>query len=150
MQAQEQMALRLYATDGQQYDFLLADQSPRIQCAGGVMTISFKEEGATETDAVLAFRREDVNNLCFVSKEVDAVTDVQQHRIQFSMIHANELFISGLTAADQVRVFTGDGRQVPVVVSRQGDSATVVFEGQRHGLYIVSVNNQYSFKLMKP
>ena len=90
--AEENVILRLNTTGGQQYDFVLAGQQPEIVCRNSVMTVSYHEQDAPEKTVTLSFSRDEVDNLCFVSKTVDAIDQVsQQQRIGFNLSQSGKV-----------------------------------------------------------
>jgi hypothetical protein len=58
--------------------------------------------------------------------------------------------VSGLQKTDRIQVYSLDGKSVNAVVSRHEGEATVDLIQQKRGVYMVSVNNSFTFKLMKP
>ena len=60
------------------------------------------------------------------------------------------MHVSGLQATDHLQVFSLDGKSVSVAVRRHDNEATVDLIQKPRGIYMVSVNNRFTFKLMKP
>lgn len=51
---------------------------------------------------------------------------------------------------DRLQVFGIDGKRIQAGVSAAGDEVTVDLSQQPRGVYMVSVNKSFTFKLMKP
>ena len=71
-------------------------------------------------------------------------------RISFNLTSAGVARVSGLQSSDRLQVFGLDGKSVSAVVSRNDGEATIDLTQQPRGIYIVSVNLRFTFKLMKP
>lgn len=58
--------------------------------------------------------------------------------------------VSGLAEQDRLQVTALDGKRMQVPVQRNGSEAIVDLTHLSHGVYMVSVNQRFTFKLMKP
>ena len=115
-----------------------------------MMKVAYQEKG--EEDYV-SFERDQVENLTVGTTDVTTIEDVKSdkcQRISFNLTSAGIARVSGLQPSDRLQVFCLDGKSVSVVMSRNDGEAIVDLTQQPRGIYIVSVNQRFSFKLMKP
>ena len=148
--AEEHGTLFVHLKDGTIVQFTLPVQKPVISFTRGMMKVAFQENG--EEDYV-SFERDQVENLTVGTTDVTAIEDVKSdkcQRISFNLTSAGVARVSGLQPSDRLQVFCLDGKSVSVVMSRNDGEAIVDLTQQPRGIYIVSVNQRFSFKLMKP
>ena len=121
-----------------------------ISFTRGMMKVAFQENG--EEDYV-SFERDQVENLTVGTTDVTTIEDVKSdkcQRISFNLTSAGVVRVSGLQPSDCLQVFSLDGKSVSAVVSRNDGEAIVDLTQQPRGISIVSVNQRFTFKLMKP
>jgi hypothetical protein len=114
------------------------------------MKVAFQENG---NENYLSFERDQVDNLTVGTTDVTAIENVKSdecQRVSFDLTSAGVVRVSGLQPSDRLQVFSIDGRSVSAVVSRNEGEATIDLTQQPRSIYIVSVNQRFSFKLMKP
>ena len=148
--AEEHGTLFVHLKDGTIVQFTLPVQKPVISFTRGMMKVAFQENG--EEDYV-SFERDQVENLTVGTTDVTAIEDVKSdkcQRISFNLTSAGVARVSGLQPSDRLQVFGLDGKSVSVVMSRNDGEAIVDLTQQPRGIYIVSVNQRFTFKLMKP
>ena len=148
--AEEHGTLFVHLKDGTIVQFTLPVQKPVISFTRGMMKVAFQENG--EEDYV-SFERDQVENLTVGTTDVTAIEDVKSdkcQRISFNLTSAGVARVSGLQPSDRLQVFGFDGKSVSAVMSRNDGEAIVDLTQQPRGIYIVSVNQRFSFKLMKP
>ena len=148
--ADSQSLLFVFLQDGSRVQFVLPVQKPTVSCSAGVMQVDYQ----TESDEPLrmSLARDEVAFLKVGTIEELGVESMQakEQRIQFDLTRAGVVHISGLNDVDRVQVYRLDGKRVKAAVGRSGSEATVELYSQPRGIYMVSVNNSFTFKLMKP
>ena len=134
--------------DGTMVQFVLASQKPEVWCKDGKMTIYY--DSASNQYQNVSFERDLVKDLTFsTSTGIKPLTGTEG-KVRFILTRPGELRVTGLKDDDHLSVYTMDGKIVPASVSRSGSEAVVDLEGRAHGVYVVSVNKCFTFKLMKP
>lgn len=149
--AEDQCSLFVLMKDGTNVRFVLPVQKPVVRCTHGMMQIDYLSTNQGET--YMAFERDQVENLTVGTEEplpngIVSTDGVQ--RIQFDLTSQDVVRVCGLQKGDLVQVFGLDGKAVSVPVSRHDGEAVVDLSQQRRGVYMVSVNQRFTFKLMKP
>ena len=145
--AEEHGTLFVHLKDGTIVQFILPVQKPEVSFTRGMMKVAFQENG---NEDYVSFERDQVENLTVGTTDVTAIEDVKSdecQRISFDLTCAGVARVSGLLPSDRLQVFGLDGSEV---VSRNDGEATVDLTQQPRGIYIVSVNQRFTFKLMKP
>ena len=148
--AEEHGTLFVHLKDGTMVQFTLPVQKPVVSFTRGMMKVAFQENG---NEDYVSFDRDQVENLTVGTTDVTAIEDVKSdecQRICFDLTSAGVVRVSGLLPSDRLQVFGLDGKSVSTVVSRNDGEATVDLTQQPRGIYIVSVNQRFTFKLMKP
>lgn len=148
--AEEHGTLFVHLKDGTIVQFTLPVQKPVVSFVRGVMKVAFQENG---NEDYVSFERDQVENLTVGTTDVAAIEDVKSdecQRISFDLTSAGVVRVSGLQPSDRLQVFGLDGKNVGAVVSRNDSEATVDLTQMPRGIYIVSVNQRFTFKLMKP
>lgn len=147
--AEEHGTLFVHLKDGTIVQFTLPVQKPVVSFARGMMKVAFQENG---NEDYVSFERDQVENLTVGTTDVAAIEDVKSdecQRISYDLTSAGVVRVSGLQPSDRLQVFGLDGKNVGAVVSRNDSEATVDLTQTRPGIYIVSVNQRFTFKLMK-
>jgi len=148
--AEEHGTLFVHLKDGTQVQFVLPVQKPVVSFTGGMMKVAFQENGS---ENYVSFERDQVENLTVGTTDVTAIEEAKSDeglRISFDLSSAGVVRVSGLQPSDRLQVFGLDGKNVSVVVSRNDSEATVDLTQKPRGIYIVSVNQRFTFKMMKP
>ena len=148
--AEEHGTLFVHLKDGTMVQFVLPVQKPVVSFTGGMMKVVFQENGS---ENYVSFERDQVENLTVGTNDVTAIEDVKSDadlRVSFDLTSAGVVRVSGLQPSDRLQVFGLDGKNVSAVVSRNDGEATVDLTQQPRGIYIVSVNQRFTFKMMKP
>ena len=148
--AEEQCSLFVLLKNGNKAEFILPVQKPVVSFTHGAMQVDYQMGDGQQS---LSFPRDIVEKLIVGETETDAIDDVQgddSPRVKFDMTRAGVVHVSGLQATDHLQVFSLDGKSVSVAVSRHDNEATVDLIQKPRGIYMVSVNNRFTFKLMKP
>ena len=136
--------------DGSMVQFVLASQKPEVWCKDGKMTIYYDYDSASYQYQNVSFERDLVKDLTFgMSTGIKPLIEADG-KVRFMLTRPGELRVTGLKDGDRLSVYAMDGKIIPTSVSRYGSEAVVDLEGRAHGVYIVSVNNSFTFKLMKP
>ena len=148
--AEERSTLFVHLKDGSIVQFTLPVQKPVVSFTRGMMKVAFQENGDED---YVSFERDQVENLTVGTTDATAIEDVKSdegQRISFNLTSAGVVRVGGLQSSDRLQVFSIDGKSVSAVVSRNDSEATIDLTQQPRSIYIVSVNQRFSFKLMKP
>ena len=148
--AEEHSTLFVHLKDGSIVQFTLPVQKPVVSFTRGMMKVAFQENG---NEDYVSFERDQVENLTVGTTDVTALKDVKRNeaqRISFDLASAGVVRVSGLQPSDRLQVFGLDGKNVGAAVSRNDGEAIVDLTPKPRGIYIVSVNQRFTFKLMKP
>ena len=148
--AEERSTLFVHLKDGSIVQFTLPVQKPVVSFTRGMMKVAFQENGDED---YVSFERDQVENLTIGTTDATAIEDVKSdegQRISFNLTSAGVVRVGGLQPSDRLQVFSIDGKSVSAVVSRNDGEATIDLTQQPRSIYIVSVNQRFSFKLMKP
>jgi hypothetical protein len=148
--AEEPSKLFVHLKDGSKVEFVLPVQKPMVSFTRGIMKVAYQENGS---ENYVSFERDQVDNLTVGTTDVTAIEDLKSdegQRISFNLTSAGVVHVSGLQSSDRLQVFSIDGKNISTAVSRNDSEATVDLTQKPRGIYIVSVNQRFSFKLMKP
>ncbi len=147
--AQDRMAMIVHLADQSTMQFLLAKQ-PAVSFSAGSLFVSFANDGETEPDG-MEFKREEVLYVSF-EEVTDRVEEAATpgSRITFDLRNGSKVCISGLQPSDHILVVAIDGKNIQVPVTYQDGEAIINLGQQPRGIYLVSVNQRFTFKLMKP
>ena len=148
--AEERSTLFVHLKDGSIVQFTLPVQKPVVSFTHGMMKVAFQENG---NEDYVSFERDQVENLTVGTTDATAIEDVKSdecQRISFNLTSAGVVRVGGLQSSNRLQVFSIDGKSVSTVVSRNDSEATIDLTQQPRSIYIVSVNQRFSFKLMKP
>ncbi len=137
-------------TDGNTLRFMVPVQNPHVGCSFGVMKIDYLAEGNEARQ--LQFDRDAVTYLKMTAaEELNLETiEADESRISFDLTRSSVVHVSGLKDADRLQVYRIDGKRAKAIINRRGSEATVSIDGEQRGIYLVSVNHCFTFKLMKP
>ena len=150
--AGENTSLFVYLKDGTKVQFVLSKQEPTVSYRRGVMTVDFHNPSEVSNYEALYFDRDQVNYLKVDEADPNTIEVVksEEPRIRFNLTRKGVVSVSGLNKDDHLQVFSLDGKNIGAIVSRHDGEATVDLTQQRRGVYVVSVNKYFTFKLMKP
>ena len=143
--AEETMSsLYVFLKDGSKMQFILPLEKPIVYCEKGVMWV--------HGNYGVSFNRDEVDYLKVDKADLTTIEEVQsdEPRIRFDLTRKGVVSVSGLQATDHIQVYSLDGKSAEAVVSHHESEATVDLSQQRRGVYMVSVNKSFTFKLMKP
>ena len=114
------------------------------------MTIVYNDKDDSQ---YMKFLRDEVKSLEIGMSNIDAIDEAKKEadsRITFDLTRPGVVSVSGLQSSDRLKVFDLQGKAVKADISRSEDKATVDLSALRRGIYMVSVNQRFTFKLMKP
>ena len=149
--AEERSTLFVNLADGSKVTFVLPIQKPTVTYENSVMTIAYLYD--KEEFQYMAFNRDEVKSLEIGMSNIDAIDEAKKEadsRITFDLTRPGVVSVSGLQGSDRLKVFDLQGKAVKANISRSDDKATVDLSALRRGIYMVSVNQRFTFKLMKP
>ena len=142
--------LYVHLKDGSKVQFMLSVQKPVVSCGRGIMKIFYQED---DGEKYMAFERDQVEDLTFGTADATAIDEAKAdnaQRVTFDLTRNGIVRASGLLPSDHLQVFSIDGKRVSAVVNRHHGEATVDLSHKPRGLYLISVNKRFTFKLMKP
>jgi hypothetical protein len=148
--AEEHGTLFVHLKDGSKVQFVLPVQKPEVSFTRSIMKVVFQEGG---TENYVSFERDQVENLTVGTTDASAIRDVKSNedqRISFDLTSAGVVRVSGLQPSDHLQVFSLDGKSVNAIMNRNENETIVDLTQCQRGIYIVSVNQRFTFKLMKP
>ena len=153
--AEEQSALFVHLKDGSKVQFVLPVQEPVVTCQNGTMSVDYLEEESENSHQTVTvqFQRDEVESLTVETVETVAINALPSdgtQRIRFDLTRAGVVRISGLEKTDRLQVYSLDGKSIDAAVTQHDGGATVDLSQQRRGVYMVSVNQRFTFKLTKP
>lgn len=143
--AEDLSSLYVFLKDGNKVQFILPVQKPIVTFEKGTMYVSYG-------DYVMSFERDEVNYLKVDKADLTTIEEVQadEPRVRFNLTRKGVVNVSGLQQTDRIQVYSLDGKSVDAAISRHEGEATVDLSQQKRGVYMVSVNKSFTFKLMKP
>lgn len=155
----EEYVMYVNLTDGTNMEFVLSEKKPFVDCYEGEMTIYYGSHytvvDSTETSWYsirdnIVFERSQVKDLTFgIATGIEEVKS-DNHHIAFDLSQSNFVRISGLKSKDRIEVYSLDGKKVLVPTTIQDSEAVVDLSGRPRGVYMLSVNGSFTFKIMKP
>ena len=143
--AEETMSsLYVFLKDGSKMQFILPLEKPIVYCEKGVMWV--------HGNYGVSFNRDEVDYLKVDKADLTTIEEVQsdEPRIRFDLTRKGVVGICGLQQADRIMVCSLDGKSVDAAISRHEGEATIDLSRQPRGVYLISVNQRFTFKLMKP
>ena len=141
--------LYVHLKDGGMIEFVLPVQQPAITYLEGVMHVDYLAEDGSQSS--VSYDRDEVSFLSIGQGGIlDEVVPLAESTIQFDLTRVGMVHVSGLAERDRLQVFRPDGKQAKAGITRNGSEATVDLSREPRGIYLVSVNNRFTFKLMKP
>jgi hypothetical protein len=147
----ESATLVVSTNDGQEYRILLVDQKDiRFQFYGGNMTLTY--EPYTGTPSTIVIGRENVKDIRIDDSQSSGIAQplAKKGAVHFSITGQNRILVSGLQLHDKVQMVTVNGRSVFYKEAYNDADMTIDMNSQPHGIYIVSVNKRFTFKIVKP
>lgn len=142
--AEDLSSLYVFLKDGNKMQFILPLEKPIVYCEKGVMWV--------HGNYGVSFNRDEVDYLKVDKADLTTIEEVQsdEPRIRFDLTRKDVVSVSGLQVADHIQVYSLDGKSVDAAISRHEGEATVDLSQQKRGVYMISVNKSFTFKLMKP
>ncbi len=135
--------------DGSHAYFVIPKQKPSISCFDGKMVISFRELDS-EQESTISFERDLVKDITFAATNGIEPVIAENSRLSFTMASSKDIKVTGLNDADMLRVYSIDGKNVSASISRQDNVAIVSLPTGKRGMYVISVNNSFTFKIVQP
>jgi hypothetical protein len=144
--------------DGQSYRFIITpnpDMTDRpgvgLFCFGSDAMWMDDKSDLNHLDNSLSFSRDEVKHITFETVEPNGIEamNADQQRVTFKLQN-DKIDVSGLQAGDRIAVAKADGRSVMNLSAASGGHAVIDLSRQGSGVYVVSVNKSFTFKIMKP
>lgn len=150
--ASENRVLTVHLTDQRTVSFVIPDQQPHVYCGEGLLEVYFNNEKEDSENSYLSFNIAEVVNMTIDSLNISAIKDInpQDPRIRFDLTNGSKVHVFGLQDGDNLQIVSLDGKSVQVPVNRVDAEAVIDLSSQQRGCYIISVNSNFTFKLMKP
>jgi hypothetical protein len=143
--------LTINLADGNQVQFVLPTQKPVVCYENSVMTVTYLSN--TKEEATLTMNRDDVESIKVGVSDINAITNTKKQTdqpITFNLTRPGVVSVGGLKGNDRLQVFDLQGKSIKGNINRDGDKAIVNLSNLKRGVYMVSVNQHFTFKLMKP
>lgn len=149
--AEETSSLFVFLKDGSIVQFILPTENPTVAFSKGNMTVTCSNQEPDSWRDV-TFQRDEVDYLKVDDSIPTAIENVKndEPRVRFDMTRKGIVNINGLQSTDRIQVYELDGKSADAAISRHEGEATVDLSQQKRGVYMVSVNKSFTFKLMKP
>jgi hypothetical protein len=143
-------SLNVFLKNGDMVQFVLPIHNPSVRYENGEMYVYAYLNGGRYTPVI--FSRDEVDYLKIEKVDLTSVEEVasDEPRIRFDLTRKGVVSINGLQSTDRIQVCSLDGKSVGAAISYHDSEATVDLTQQRRGVYVVSVNKSFTFKLMKP
>ncbi len=117
--------------------------------------VSFNDAGVNlKTNSVeVNYKIDDIKNYTFKAAEETSVQDLQlkESRTRFAVQYVDNktVIIRGISASEDIAVYSVGGKKMKVSVNRTSDGAVVSLDGMVKGQYVVSVGPKMSVKVLK-
>ena len=133
------------------YYIELADQ-PQVYCHQHVMSVMWQDAGQPYQQLDLGVEDGALMRLIRASEIPDAVTapKATASSVVFDVKEPGLVCVRGMKEGTRVQAYAADGRAVATVIAAANGEATVNLKSQTRGMYIISVNQRETFKIMKP
>lgn len=135
--------------DGSHAYFVIPEQKPSVSCFDGKMIISFRELDS-EHESTISFERDLVKDITFAATNGIEPVAAENSRLSFTLVSSKDIKVTGLNDSDMLRVYSVDGKYVSASISRQDNVAIVSLPTGKRGMYVISVNNSFTFKIVQP
>lgn len=149
--------------DGTNLHFVLSEQKPYVVSRDGKMTVYYGNYYPVDSTFVddygysygylkehIVFECNQVRDIRFdISTGVENI-DIKDDGLIFDVSHAGIVRINGLKAKDFVEIYSLDGKKMSAPISKQNMEAIIDLSAKPRGIYIISINKRFTFKMMKP
>lgn len=146
-QEAEPNTLVVNTIDGKSYRFTLMTDVKQISFDKEFMQFQIFSPSDFE---MLTLHRDKVKDLTFEADPNDVESIVSGKTVSFRIVNKGIIVVEGLKAGDQLLVVKADGRTVMNAKAPNGGHVKIDLSQQTAGLYIVSVNKSFTFKVTKP
>ena len=147
-------------TDGNVYRFAIEQSEDDTLLFFNKGTVSEEElkvsyvvyQNEAWIDQELVIQRENVKDITFDLTETNSIRQPtkEQKAVTFNLKADNSIAIIGLKTGDVVSIVKVDGRNVLNTKAQIDGTVTINLSHLSTGVYVVSVNKRFTFKLMKP
>lgn len=144
--SEPETALILNLKDGTQEYFFLADK-PVIYFDGTSLKFKSSDFSAEMDDVVKFYFDENVDREAY-EHAVSIIGLNGEKKLVFTYLDGKNVRMQGITSADQIKVYSVDGRLVNAAIFSVEGGFNVCLDAQPAGVYVIRTNNQ-SFKITK-
>jgi len=150
--AEDYGVLYINQKNGEKVQCVIDREKPLVEFKDGKLVLYAWSDDEQAMQWKVELSRNEVESLTFGTISIDAIHPLKTDdgHIGFNLLRKGVVGVSGLKKADIVMVYHLDGRQVQVSVSKHEGTAEVDLNNEPRGVYMVSVNKRFTFKLMKP
>lgn len=150
--AEDYGVLYINLKNGEKVQCVMDKEEPLVEFKDGWLNLYAWSYDEQLMQWKVGFTRDEVESLTTGTIFIDAIHPLKttEDRIGFNLLRKGVVGISGLKEKDRVMVWRIDGRQVQVNVSMHDGNAEIDLNNEPRGVYMVSVNKRFTFKLMKP
>ena len=149
---EEASTLVVSLNDGTDYRFYIPDQAPWMSFSDGYATVSYYlvNEKDGRYDA-LEVERKNVKRIYFENGKTGIKTPAKEKAgVKFSLLQPGMVGVSGLNAGDVILVADLSGRSVMNRKAPASGQTVVDLSDYQRGVYVISINQRFTFKYMKP
>ncbi len=129
--------------------YIELDDQPSITCFHQTMKVVWldDEEGRQELQVE---RPATMRLLTAEEVAVPSLREDAQRRVTFNVKEPGVVRVSGMKPGTKVHAFSADGKSVATCVAGASGDAVVNLKSQMRGIYVISVDQSETFKIMKP
>ena len=114
--------------------------------------VRFYEREFTFTcgEEVTGYIYDEVSKMHFKPYDPTGITlPTAEKVIRIVHVDQSQVVVAGVADADEVRLYSLDGRSMMTAASTDGGTLTVSLDGLAPGTYILNIGNKQSFKLLR-
>ena len=101
--------------------------------------------------STLTYQVEQVKNFHFEKSVFNAIEtpSAEEPAISIKQMDGQMVTISGTVVSDRIRLYTIDGRMVQTYIASDNGETSISISALEKGIYIIQVNENVSFKILK-
>ena len=136
--------------DGDTYRIMIPYQNPSLNFWNGHLKVSYIPLNGEMGE--IQFRRTEVKNVSFEKYSWSDVRPIPSHQssVHFKLVQSGLIDVCGLKRGNRVQVASVSGRSVMDFQAESDGDVRVNLASQPRGMYIVSVDKRFTFKILKP
>lgn len=148
--SEEITTLVVNTMDGNAYRISIPYQNPSLNFWNGHLKVSYIPLNGEMGE--IQFRRTEVKNVSFEKYSWSDVRPIPSHQssVHFKLVRSGLIDVCGLKSGNRVQVASVSGHSVMDFKAESDGDVRVDLANQPRGMYIVSVDKRFTFKIMKP